>query len=325
MSEARFLDASDEVVRAAWAGLLERSEQASPFSTLAYAEALCEATGLSFRLAGVWDEDVLSAGVLLFEKRLGPYHRVVVPPLTPWTSFLLGAPLRESDVTHRRSMLDVLLALLEPTYHALAFHLHPTLHDVRPFQWRGFDTQVLYTYRQTLPERDALLRQASRSVRRSLKRADGTLTVNTRGSSEQAARLVLRSQARQDHPFALTEQRLTRMTERLRAAGLARVFLACDDGGNVRGAQVMLCHAGQACHWVGGSFRGPAKTLLVVEAMEHLRDEGLTSIDMVGANTPSIAEFKRSFGLPLTPYYRVERITRPTLKLLLGLRRLVAS
>lgn len=323
MSDACFLDPTDPSVEAAWSDLLARSEQASPFSTLPYASAICRATGLSFRLAGTWNGDRLSGGVVLFEKRRGPYRLAVVPPITPYTSFLLAEPLRQADVTHRRSALGTLLQAVLPRYHAAAFHLHPSLSDVRPFQWSGLSAQVLYTYRQAIPEHEVLLRGASRSVRRTLKRAEH-LDVTEAENVAEATAMVMHSFEHQDRSFPLSATQLTDLTSRLAEAGLARIFVARDRAdGTTTGAQVMLHRGDSVYHWVGGSHRGPAKTLLVTTAMERLRREGTATIDLVGANTPSIAEFKRSFGLRLTPYYRVVYFSRPELRGLHALRPLL--
>jgi hypothetical protein len=60
-------------------------------------------------------------------------------------------------------------------------------------------------------------------------------------------------------------------------------------------------------------------TVLLAEALPRLRADGLAAFDFVGANTPSIAEFKRRLGPALVPYFRIERCTRAGLALLLRL------
>ena len=76
-------------------------------------------------------------------------------------------------------------------------------------------------------------------------------------------------------------------------------------------------HDAQTAHyWIAGSPPGPAMTVLLGHTLPRLRDAGLQRFDFVGANTPSIAEFKRHFGPTLTPYFHLEKITRPELRLL---------
>ncbi len=60
--------------------------------------------------------------------------------------------------------------------------------------------------------------------------------------------------------------------------------------------------------------------VLLGHILPRLRDDGIEQFDFVGANTPSIAEFKRHFGPVLTPYFYLEKITRPELRLLYRLK-----
>ena len=65
-------------------------------------------------------------------------------------------------------------------------------------------------------------------------------------------------------------------------------------------------------------------TVLVGNLLARLRDQGVHMLDFVGANTPSIAEFKRKFGSRIVPYYRVEHVVRPELRVLQRFRKMLA-
>ena len=94
---------------------------------------------------------------------------------------------------------------------------------------------------------------------------------------------------------------------------------AVADGAPEGGLAVL--HDGRTAHyWIAGSTPGPAMTVLLGHTLPRLRDAGLQTFDFVGANTPSIAEFKRHFGPALTPYFHLEKFTRPELRLLHRLR-----
>ena len=315
MLEARFLDAARADVRQAWADLLAASPQRTPFSTLAYAEALRDALGISYRFAGVYEGETLAAGALLYERPLGPYRRVVVPPLTPYTPVLLREPLREADVHARRSPLDALVRLLERHYHHLALHLHPSLTDVRAFQWAGWSVRPLFTYRQALGGADVLRRTASRNVRRLAE--DGTWRVAEASEEvEVLLDLAAASFGRQGRALPVEAAQLRRLVRSLLASGLARLFTASPAGGVAEGALVVLSDGTTAHDWFVGSRPGPARARLTYDVLVQLHDEGVRCYDFGGANTPSIAEFKRRFGGTLVPYYRVERYIRPELRLL---------
>ena len=316
---AAFLDASDASVQAQWAALVARSPQASPFATLAFARAVAGVLGDPFRLAGVVDGGVIRAGAILFERRLGPYRRAVVPPLTVYSPLLLDAPPRAADVHARRSALDGLLAFLADHYPVLAFHLHPSMADVRPFVWAGYRARPLYTYQRPLAPREVLLREASKGTRKRAEREGGRYRIEEGDHAEALAALVEASYARHDAEAPLDPARRTAFLRRLRADGLARLYAAHGADGPAA-AQALLTHGPAAFALTGASRPGPAMSVLLMELMALLHDEGFEYLDLVGANTPSIAEFKRSFAPRLTPYYRVERIGPAALRLLHAVR-----
>jgi hypothetical protein len=327
---ATFLDPADEAVRRDWADLLERSEQATPFSTLAYAEAVRDVLGLDYRLAGVYDNDSdgerLIGGVLCYEKPLGPYRRVVVPPLTAYTSFLFDPPLRETDINHRRSPLDALIELLEEHYHALSFLLHPSLRDVRAFQWAGWQVTPRYTQRLPLDTSTEVHAGWSSSTRRTFRKHDSSFPVETRASertARQAADLCAASYARHDDTPPLPPERMAAFARRLQETGLVRFFRVRNQKVNeIEGALAALHDEDAAYYWLVGSRPGPAMTVLLGAALRELVGDGLSQFDFVGANTPSITEFKRRFGPELISYFRVEHATRPEMHLLDTVRRL---
>ena len=85
-------------------------------------------------------------------------------------------------------------------------------------------------------------------------------------------------------------------------------------------AFALLCDDRSASYWVTGSSPGPAMTVLLGSVFPLLEAQGLESFDWIGANTPSIAEFKRRFGAMLTPYFRIEKVVPRLPRLLLALR-----
>ena len=308
-------------VRRAWAELRAASPQRTPFSALAYAEALREALGFTYRLAGVYEHEGLVAGALLYEKPLGPYRRAVVPPLTPYTPVLLRDRSCEADVHARRSPLDALMPLLERRYGHVALHLPPSLTDVRPFQWAGWDVRPLFTYRQTLAGEAALKGAVSRNVRR-LAGEEGWRVEEAPHAVEALIGLGERSFGRQGRALPVEAARLRKLVESLLAAGLARLFTATSAAGETEGALVVLHDGAAAYDWFVGSLPGPARARLTYDVLLRLYDQDVRTYDFGGANTPPFAEFKRRFGGALTPYYRVERYRRPELRLLDRVRRL---
>ena len=95
---------------------------------------------------------------------------------------------------------------------------------------------------------------------------------------------------------------------RLQECGLVRIFTVAPSKNAAPTAGVALLHDGeQAFYWIAGSVPGPSMTVLIGRLLLELKAAGVDCFDFAGANTPSIAEFKRRFGATLTPYFAVTR------------------
>lgn len=309
-----------EARRMQWQDLWKHSPIRTPFAHIAYAEGLRDALGLDFRLEG----DVDEAGLLVYVKQRGPFEEVVVPPFTPYTPLLLRTRPTASEATQQDAPFSVLLQSL-PAYAYAALHTPPALFDVRPFHWAGWHPTPLYTYHLQLDHQDALLAKWSASQRRLFRKHIGEYeVVESTDAAQTIATLCHASYTRQKRTFPIKPAQLQRLIERMQEAELARMFTATNKTtGEVEGGFALLLDDQTAYYWVVGSIPGPAMTILLGTVLPMLFAEGIQSFDFVGANTPSIAEFKRRFGPTLTPYYRMERYGSSTFRVLHTLRRMM--
>ncbi len=264
-------------------------------------------------LVSTQDRD--EAGALVYWRRRGPYRQGVLPPFTQYSPVVLRTPPLEAEVHARRSAFEALLAALEPCFSHHCFFLSIT--DVRPAQWRGWRVEPRYTYRLSLVE-DDLLNRWSSATRRAFRKHSAAYHVEEQ--PEAASSIVQQcaeSYRRHGRALPTDPTRLHTLVDTLRAEGQVRLFTATPVGGSAPEGGLAVLHDGRTAHyWIAGSAPGPAMTVLLGHTLPRLRDAGLQAFDFVGANTPSIAEFKRHFGPALTPYVYLEKITRPELRLL---------
>ena len=307
-------------MRPAWERLLAQSAQATAYADFRFAARVEEALGLPAFVAAVWEDDEVRAGALVFEKRRGPYRAAALPPLVQYVSPLLDGELRETDVHHHRSPLDALLGLVAAEFHQATFVLHPSLGDVRPFQWQGWQVDPAFTYRLDLQATDAVTSGWSSNPKRTLKKEAGAFVCETgREWVPNALALVEASHARQEQPLGLAPDAARALAHGLAEDGLVRSFVA-HRGGIAEAGLLVLSDGRTAHYWLAGSAPGPAMTVLLGHVLARLQEEGVAYFDFVGANTPSIAEFKRRFGSDLVPYFRARHTARPELRLLDRLR-----
>jgi len=259
-------------------------------------------------------EDV--AGAIVLWHRRGPYRTLKLAPYTSFSAFLTKGALDESRIHTRQSPLEMLVASLEKRYHQLSLLLHPAFTDIRVFTWRGWNVQPLYTYQIALPPDRDLIQAWSNRTRQTFLKARPSYHFEERADAAgHIAELNHSSYLRQERGVPLERGLLQRLIDHKQKEGQARCFFVTARGEDEpAGGVSLLMDDHTAFYWVAGSSPGPAMTVLLGELLPLLQKEGLDTFDLVGANTVSIAEFKRRFGPQLLPYYLVKKSTRPELR-----------
>ncbi|QXD14857.1 GNAT family N-acetyltransferase [Rhodocaloribacter litoris] len=315
--EPHLLSLEDAGTAARWHTLWTCSPQRCAFAAWPYARALAETMNLEAAALFVEVNGTDEAGVLLFRRRRGPYRTAVVPPFTAFTPLVFRHMPPEAALHARTSAFETALATLERHFDGVALHLHPTTTDVRVCRWRGWSVTPLYTYCIRLADEPTLLDGWSAGARRTFRNHREAYRLETAEEAGVVVHLVQKSLARQGRPLPVPPAALAGLVTRLHEAGLVRLFSLRSRKEGIPEAAVALLHDGRTAHyWLAGSRPGPAMTVLLGLLWPRLHREGMVTFDFVGANTPSIAEFKRRFGPHLTPYFRIEK-TRPLLLRLL--------
>ncbi len=303
-----------------WDTLVRVSAQRNPYVTPAYARAFKEAFGYEIEIIGLFQDEHLIGGALLYIERKGPYRRVLIPPFTQYTSVLFEEPLSTARIHAHTSPLDQVLSYIEDRYASLQIALHPSLLDIRPFQWHHWDVLPRYTYQMPLKDRERMLRDWSAGTRRLfLKHEEEFEIVEAPWASREIIELARKSYQRHECPFPADADRLDVAVRHLLDTHFARAFVA-KRGETLEAGLIVLHDRKTAYYWIAGSLPGPGMTVLLGSVLPRLYAETMDRFDFVGANTPSIAEFKRRFGPKLRLYFITTRINRPELRVLASLK-----
>ena len=288
------LDNADACAR--YHALWEEAPGRTVFASLRYARAVNEAFGLG-SFINFCGED---AALLLHTKGRGLLRRVIVPPFTQYSALLLGRPAPAHQVHRQAAPLDRLLKHTE--HQARSADLLVKLKDPRTAQWRGWDVRPLFTYMIDLPSN---IDDWSEGARRTWRSKTSNYRIeedpcHLRTIIDLCVKSYERHERRMPGKPAALETVATAM------GPWARTFAAIRDN-TVEGGVVVLHDDRTAHYWIAGSIPGPAMTVLIGEVLTILHTSGIAKFDFVGANTPSIAEFKRTFGPVLTQYYHLRR------------------
>ena len=294
-----------------YAALWDASPGRTAFDHPAAVAAFSDAFGLHARILAVEEDDAWTAAVPVYEKRRGPFVASALPPLCPVHRPLLAAPLAEAASHRRDSPLDALLARLGAEVDQAMLALADG--DLRPYAWAGWTVTPRSTYH--LPLDGDVTACFSSDVRRRIRRDSPDYeVVEDPALAVEAVRLIQASYRRHDLDLGIGEARMTGLAEAFQHAGLARTVAARRDG-VVEAAVVIATDGRTAFYWIAGSTPGPAMTVLLGQTLPQLADEGHTVFDFCGANTPSVAEFKRRFGPVLAPAPLARLVAHPVLRL----------
>jgi Acetyltransferase (GNAT) domain len=280
-----------------WTDTLDASPHATVFSDPRYVRAMSKVSGLSVESTL---EEGVSAGLIVSSRKRGPLNEVVLPLFTPFSGLMV--PEQADADTHAKSdALAALAATIESRFDRIRLHLPPSLKDARPLQWRGWNVSPLYTYR--IPVSSGLAGWSSGSRRTSRKGADQFQTAADPAAAGDVIRLMLGSYKRQGRPAPCGADALSEACLTLQREGMADSVVARNASGEAEAGIVLLHGKDTTYYWLAGSLPGPAMTVLLSFVTQFLSDRGTVWLDLVGANTPTIAEFKRRFGPELLPYW----------------------
>jgi hypothetical protein len=226
------------------------------------------------------------------------------PAPAPWT----GAMLAPADPGERAALLpDVLAAVAHLAARSVAraeWILSPAMLDVRSVLWSapGWTAHPYYNYLSPVDTPDALAEAAEGSVRRQYRKAldSGMLFQTGQPLIDEVLELWESTRKRQSIPNWVSRNAYRQMATTLPEATVAAVR---GQRGLEAGAIVALQPDGRAYYLLGcsrmeaGREGTGAPTLLQVGITNHLLAQFGKPIrwDWVGANTPSVAQYKKKF------------------------------
>ena len=305
-----------------WDALCQQSVLPSVYASIAYLNALRTLGGNEVMCYVISDEEEDVAGLAVFQRQRGPFLETTIPFFTSFTPLLLKSLPTTAQIHKRATIFDALLPALSADYDRVGLHLQPGFTDMRTIAWHQWTSKPLYTYRQALSDETTYTKAWSSSSRRTLKKGRSAYNVQEdEHAVPQVVQLCTASYERSRGAAAFDLESTVAFIKSLQHAGLIRLFTATNvASGEVDAGVAFLLDGPKVHYWVAGSKPGPAMTVLLGTALPIFYSEGFEEFDWVGANTPSIAEFKRRFGAELVPYFRIERTPNRFLRILEAIR-----
>jgi len=296
-----------------WDRFVSNSPQGTVFSTSKWLTAGASTQGGKPVMLGVWDENNFIVGVSFVEITRGPLKKANSPVLTPYGGFIYNIdPDKSGSNTESLQLLcaEKLINHIQKKYHYVSFVHSPGFVDIRPFSWQNWKESVRYTYLLDITDTDKLWGRFRDRARKKIRRAENSLVIGDFIDTEEIGRMyesIFR--ARKTDP-PLSREIVTSMVSNLRESGLVKITTAIESNGETIAVLALVLGKDTVYTWVGATYPEKnytgADSLLIWNAIKSNSDTH-KNLDMMGANIPSIAFFKKGFGGTLVPYYVTER------------------
>lgn len=269
----------------------------SVFHDFSYLETIEKALGspLKIFLSRARTKDSITA-LAMFSRN--DYKGLTLAPFTPY-----------SPVWELGSQADQLSESLSTIFDKLAqingrHHCHFAPSRIASISSSGSWTQGEYfTYHIDLQD-GHWAKKYSKSLSRIVNKGRENVTVDLdNGQANLVCDFVADSykKNRRNLPLELGAMKL--LANAMIDQGLADVYLAKDRStGEIKAGVVCLGKSRMSHYWMAGGIKGIWMTILIDELLKMLSKQSILTFDFLGANNPSIAEFKRRFGGEIVPY-----------------------
>jgi len=295
-----------------WDRFVSSSPQGTVFSTSTWLNAVSNARGGKPLIVGVWKNGRIVAGVTCVHIACGPFKKATSPVLTPYGGIIYrpdpgkrSSEAESFNMTCARHLIEYLSARS-----STVFLIHaPGLKDIRPFTWAGWPETIKYTYIVDITDTDRLWNLLERRVRTVIRNAEASLELGGPIDVKHFTGLYERIYRDRGNPPPVRSTVVAALLDNILHTDMAEMRTVRDSKGRVISAMVLVYDARRVYSWISGSIPGENATgafsLLFWDAVK--RHSGIRQeLDMIGANIPSIAFFKKGFGGTLTPYYVTE-------------------
>ncbi|MDH7515746.1 MAG: GNAT family N-acetyltransferase [Bacteroidota bacterium] len=310
----------------AWDTLVDAQAHGRVFVSRRWATVLEDVFGLQPYSAACLEGGELIGGLFFTVRKRGLFRFCTPPPLSLYNSLLLAPATAEPDAKERRkSIAKSCLLAVERFCHSVSVVVDPlpeTFDVFRTHSWRMniFDTLLI-----DVSDYERTRARYSRSLQQRIRRAEKhRLVFMPDGDPDVLLSLCCRSYERHGIAPPIPASRLVRWVRALREAGLGRIYTATLSSGDPIAARFIAkdgtilydCIAGadipahdvSASHW------------LVDAILRRAAEEGFTTFDFLGVNTPGIADFKRAFGGEIKSYHHATRVRSPLVRAFLAVK-----
>ncbi|MBS3096349.1 GNAT family N-acetyltransferase, partial [Candidatus Woesearchaeota archaeon] len=296
----------------AWDKFVEESKQGTLFSTSLWMEVLNKHKGGKAKLLGIFSSNELVSGILLYERKKAFFDIMAYPPLTPFTPIIFKetkTPKFSKIESSQKKIINEVNGYLAKNYNFIALQLEPSIKDIRPFLWLGWKSSVSYTYEMDLTNIGDLWEKIDKDAKYEINKAKKS-NVEVSDGIDMGKFLVLYEKTflKQNLKIPLDKYFIEEMFKILSGKNKCKLYYAKTADGEIISGALCVWDNKKSYYLLAANdpkINIGANYLLLWHIIQDM-SKRCKVIDLVGANIPDIAKFKREFATNLVPYYIVE-------------------
>ena len=294
----------------AWDTFVRQSDTSSIFSLYGWLECARETSGGQVRCYGCYKNGQLVAGVSGIERRLGMWRQFATPMLTPHGG-LIYAPAASANAVRAEAehskAAQLIVEHIGREYDYAELSLEPEISDVREFTWAGWKSRVRYTFRVDLKEPDVIWQGLEGRTRTAIRKAEKLgFQVGQTDDVDLFRHQLALVQGREHNEQWVDPSLVQRFSSRAVKAGFVQLYSVVSTSGAVAAMVAQVRGMSKAYSWQSGADPAFNHTgALALLYWKLFAESEFDSFDLVGANIPAVAFFKRGFGGQLIPYFVV--------------------
>lgn len=260
------------------------------------------------------DPSQLSLQANLFMNRKG---KIIQPPMNPYLPIWFKPTPTQSTHRQNAQWLQISRSFIDQFCNFSfkgTLSLPPSVTDIRPWQWAGLRTSVRYTCVIDFPYG---LHQADKQVRQKINKAQRLgYTCRRTANMEHVYECLRDTEIRQGFTHHLLKEDLELALDLLGEERF-RAYVVYSPEGEPVSAEVNLYQEGEYAYgWAAGGKKDymphGVSQLLMKYSIDDLQSLGALGIDLCGANIPSVAQSKMSWGARILPYYTIDNFSMKT-------------
>jgi hypothetical protein len=249
------------------------------------------------------------------------WHQVLTkPPLTPVLGPWLAASTAKGPQRLRleKDYIEELVGQLPRCGH-YTMACHPSVRNVLPFFWAGFELRVRYTYvLPDLSDPDRLWDGMMTNIRGDVRKARKSVVIRDDLDLHEFLTVYAKTFQRQGRQVPISLAVLERVDEVLQQRPARRMLFAVDARDRVHAAMYLVWDSRCAYYLLGGGdpeLRSSGATSLLVWTAIQFASSVTRSFDFEGSMLEPVERFFRAFGAEQTPYYELRKTPSRLLRL----------